>query len=77
MSPIVTPMDLALAGLRVWRTQAQAAAITGMRMSGVASSWMMPASDVFESASQAQAEIALATKKISLAMLDAAHGART
>ncbi|MEM1431845.1 MAG: hypothetical protein AAGG09_20495 [Pseudomonadota bacterium] len=76
MSKLVTPMDFALAGLGLWRRQAQTVAITGLRMSGVASSWMMAPSDAMEAVSEAQVEFALATKKASLAMLDAAHGDR-
>jgi hypothetical protein len=67
-------MDFALAGLGVWRRQAQVAALTGMRMGGVASTWMMGPSDAMESLSEVQAEFALAAQKASLAMLEAAHG---
>lgn len=74
MGPMLTPMDFAMAGLAVWRRHAQNAAITGMRMGGLAGEWMRTPTEIMESASQAQAEFALATKKISLAMLEAAHG---
>lgn len=73
MSNFVTPMDLALAGLSIWRKQAQTAAIAGMRFSGVSSTWMMAPSEALERTSVAQAEIARASQKMSLALLEAAH----
>jgi hypothetical protein len=42
MSRIVTPMDFALAGLRVWRVQARTAALATMDMTEIAHEMMAP-----------------------------------
>ncbi len=68
----MTPMDFALAGLSLWRRQAQSAAMMAMRMAPAANGWSMAPTEALEELSRTQAEMALATQKLSLAMLDAA-----
>lgn len=70
MPKLVTPMDVALAGLGLWRRQMQSAALMGMRMSGVGASWAMPPSEAMDLVAKSQAEFAEATRKMSLAMLE-------
>jgi len=45
MVKMVTPMDLALAGMKTWRMQTQSAAVIGLRMAGMAGVWGMPPSE--------------------------------
>jgi len=42
MSRIVTPMDLALAGLKLWKVQARTAALATMEMTEVAHGMVTP-----------------------------------
>jgi hypothetical protein len=72
MSKLVTPMDFALAGLSLWRRQAQSAAIMGMRMSGVGAAWAMPPSEAVELVARKQVEFAEASRRMSLALLEQA-----
>lgn len=72
MSKLVTPMDVALAGLSVWRRQMQSAAMMGLRMSGLGASWAMPPSEALDLMARSQADIAEATRKMSLMMLEQA-----
>ena len=68
MSKLLTPMDMALAGLGLWRRQAQSAAIIGMRMSGVASSWAMPPSEALDLLTRTQMDMAASARKMSEAL---------
>jgi len=70
VSKLVTPMDVALAGLGVWRRQMQSAAMMGMRLSGLGASWTMPPSEAMDLVARSQAELAEATRKMSLVMLE-------
>ncbi|KPQ14942.1 MAG: hypothetical protein HLUCCA09_02475 [Rhodobacteraceae bacterium HLUCCA09] len=67
---MVTPMDVALAGLGVWRRQMQSAAIMGMRMSGLGAAWSMPPSEALDLVTKSQAEFAEASRRMSLALLE-------
>ncbi|MEO1676852.1 MAG: hypothetical protein AAFU80_01695 [Pseudomonadota bacterium] len=46
MSKIVTPMDLAMAGLRVWTFQAQQAALATLTMSEAAEGFVQSATSL-------------------------------
>ncbi|MEE4121453.1 MAG: hypothetical protein V2I65_20855 [Paracoccaceae bacterium] len=72
VSKMVTPMDVALAGLGVWRRQMQSAAIMGMRMSGLGAAWSMPPSEALELVTKSQVELAEASRRMSLALLERA-----
>ncbi|RDC73098.1 hypothetical protein DLJ49_08265 [Rhodovulum sp. 12E13] len=72
VSKMVTPMDVALAGLGVWRRQMQSAAIMGMRMSGLGAAWMMPPSEALELVTKSQVELAEASRRMSVALLEQA-----
>lgn len=72
MSRMVTPMDVALAGLGVWRRQMQSAAVMGMRMSGLGAAWAMPPSEALELMTKSQVEFAEASRRVSLALLEGA-----
>jgi hypothetical protein len=69
---MVTPMDVALAGLGVWRRQMQSAAVMGMRMSGLGAAWAMPPSEALELMTKSQVEFAEASRRVSLALLEGA-----
>ena len=72
MAKIVTPMDLALAGMRTWRMQTQSAAVMGMRMAGMAGAWAMPPSEYTRMVTEKQAAFAEAGRKMALAMMTGA-----
>lgn len=69
MTKMVTPMDLALAGMQVWRRQAQNAAMTGLRVAGMANDWALPPSAAAGMLAETQREIAEAGQKMALTML--------
>ena len=70
MSKLVTPMDVALAGLSLWRRQAQSAAMMGLRMSGMGAAWALPPSEAMELIARKQVAFAEASRRMSLAMLE-------
>lgn len=69
MGKIVTPMDLALAGLRTWQVQAQSCAVMGLRVAGMAGAWSMPPSEAIHMVAEKQADFAEAGRKMTQAML--------
>jgi hypothetical protein len=72
MAKMVTPMDLALAGMRTWRMQTQSAAVIGLRMAGMAGAWAMPPTEYMRMVTEKQAAFSEAGRKMALAMMTGA-----
>jgi len=64
-----TPMDLAIAGLKTWQTQAQSAAVMGLRIAGMAGACTMPPHECARMLAEKQVAFARAGEKMTRAML--------
>lgn len=69
MTRMVTPIDLAMAGLKTWQLQMNAAAVIGMRMAGMAGAWAMPPSEMTRMVTEKQSAFAEAGRKMTVALM--------
>jgi hypothetical protein len=67
-----TPMDMAIAGLRTWQTQAQSAAVMGLRLAGLAGAWTLPPHEWARMVAEKQVVLARAGEKMTRAMVEGA-----